>query len=170
MRLHALNGVHEGVTVNVAKISGGAPLNVVADNAVVRFNVRVPDAEAAAWIDRAIDEVCAVAPFEGVSIHRHGGFTRPAKPFDPAQAVTGIDSACLLLHGGADAQIVPMAEIQPLIDALGRRDKAGEVLVTPLVSHNLKPVTGPGDPGFAGPLAPPIADKLVGWLRYVLGA
>ncbi|MBC6981241.1 hydrolase [Caulobacter sp. 17J80-11] len=84
-RLHALNGVREGVTVNVAKISGGAPLNVVADNAVVRFNVRVPDAEGAAWIDRAIDEVCAVAPFEGISIHRHGGFTRPAKPFDASQ-------------------------------------------------------------------------------------
>ena len=31
--LHALNGRHEGVTVNVAKISGGALLNVVADNA-----------------------------------------------------------------------------------------------------------------------------------------
>ena len=99
-----------------------------------------------------------------------GLFFRGALTFDPAQAVTGIDSACLLLHGGADAQIVPMAEIQPLIDALGRRNKAGEVLVTPLVSHNLKPVTAPGDPGFAGPLAPPIADKLVDWLRFVLGA
>src|SRR5690606_8292139 len=41
-RLHALNGQREGVTVNVAKIAGGGPLNVVADNAVVRFNVRVP--------------------------------------------------------------------------------------------------------------------------------
>ena len=43
-RLHALNGQRDGVTVNVAKISGGGALNVVADNAVVRFNVRVPDA------------------------------------------------------------------------------------------------------------------------------
>ena len=44
-----LNGQREGVTVNVAKIAGGGPLNVVADNAVVRFNVRVPDAQASAW-------------------------------------------------------------------------------------------------------------------------
>ena len=42
--LHGLNGRREGVTVNVARISGGGALNVVADNAVVRFNVRVPDA------------------------------------------------------------------------------------------------------------------------------
>jgi hypothetical protein len=31
-------------------------------------------------------------------------------------------------------------------------------------------VTGPGDPGFAGPLAPAIADKLATWLRAVMGA
>ncbi len=99
-----------------------------------------------------------------------GPFFRGALTFDPAQAVSAVEAACLLLHGGADVQIVPMAEIQPLIDALGRRDKPGEVLVAPAVSHNLKPVTGPGDPGFAGPIAPAIADKLTGWLKHVLGA
>jgi pimeloyl-ACP methyl ester carboxylesterase len=99
-----------------------------------------------------------------------GPFFRGALTFDPAQAVFAFDSACLLLHGGADAQVVPMAEIQPLIDALGRRDKPGEVLVAPAVSHNLKPVTGPADPGFVGPIAPEIGDKLSSWLRHVLGA
>ena len=99
-----------------------------------------------------------------------GPFFRGALTFDPAQAVLAFDSPCLLLHGGADAQIMPMAEIQPLIDALGRRDKPGEVLVAPAVSHNLKLVTGPTDPGFGGPIAPAIADKLSSWLRHVLGA
>jgi len=83
--LHALNGEREGVTVNVASIAGGSPLNVVPDTAVVRFNVRVPDQDAAAWIDREIDRVATAAMFEGLSVHRHGGFTRPAKPFDAGQ-------------------------------------------------------------------------------------
>jgi pimeloyl-ACP methyl ester carboxylesterase len=99
-----------------------------------------------------------------------GPYFRGVLTFDPTQAVLNTDATCLLLHGGADAQVVPMAEIQPLIDALGRRNKPGEVLVAPLVSHNLKSVKAAGDPGFVGPIAPAIADKLVGWLRFVLGA
>jgi pimeloyl-ACP methyl ester carboxylesterase len=99
-----------------------------------------------------------------------GPFFRGILTFDPAQAVASRDTACLLLHGGADAQVVPMDDIQPLIDALARRGKSGEAMVFPAVSHNLKPVTGPTDPGFVGPLAPAVADKLARWLRFVLGA
>lgn len=83
--LHALNGQREGVSVNVAKISGGGPLNVVADNAVVRWNVRVPDQAAADWIVEQIDRLVAAPPFEGLSLHLHGDFTRPPKPMDAAQ-------------------------------------------------------------------------------------
>ena len=63
-----------------------------------------------------------------------------------------------------------MDDIQPLIDALARGGKAGEAMVFPAVSHNLKPVTSAADPGFVGPLAPAVADKLASWLRFVLGA
>jgi glutamate carboxypeptidase len=83
--LHALNGRREEVTVNVAKISGGGALNVVADRAVVRFNVRVPDRAAADWITAAIHEIVAAPPFEGLTLDLHGGFTRPPKPMDAAQ-------------------------------------------------------------------------------------
>ena len=83
--LHALNGQREGVSVNVAKISGGGPLNVVADNSVVRWNVRVPDQAAADWIMEQIDRLAATPPFEGLGLHLHGGFTRPPKPMDAAQ-------------------------------------------------------------------------------------
>jgi glutamate carboxypeptidase len=83
--LHALNGQREGVTVNVARISGGGALNVVADNAVVRFNVRVPDQTSADWIKAAIDEIAASPPFEGLILALHGGFTRPPKPMDASQ-------------------------------------------------------------------------------------
>lgn len=84
-RLHALNGLREGVTVNVAKIAGGGPLNVVADNAVVRFNVRVPDAQASAWIDAAVREIAAEPPLPGLTLDLHGGMTRAPKPMDASQ-------------------------------------------------------------------------------------
>ena len=84
-RLHALNGQRQGVTVNVARISGGAALNVVADHAVVRFNCRVPDAQAAAWVDATVREIAAEPPFGGLTTYLHGGFTRPPKPMDAAQ-------------------------------------------------------------------------------------
>ncbi|MEN5176458.1 hydrolase [Brevundimonas diminuta] len=84
-RLHALNGQREGVTVNVAKIAGGGPLNVVADNAVVRFNVRVPDAQGATWIDETVRALAAEPPFPGLTLDLHGGMTRAPKPMDASQ-------------------------------------------------------------------------------------
>ncbi|SFS70542.1 hydrolase [Brevundimonas viscosa] len=85
VRLHALNGQRDGVTVNVAKIAGGGPLNVVADNAVVRFNVRVPDAASAAWIEAEVRALAAEPPFPGLTLALHGGMTRPPKPMDASQ-------------------------------------------------------------------------------------
>lgn len=84
-RLHALNGQREGVTVNVAKISGGGALNVVADNAVVRFNVRVPDAQSSAWIAEAVRQIATEPPFPGLTLDLHGGMTRAPKPMDASQ-------------------------------------------------------------------------------------
>jgi hypothetical protein len=99
-----------------------------------------------------------------------GPFLQSVLAFDPARALVGLDLACLILQGAADRQIVPMADVQPLIDALGQRTASGEAVIVPGVSHNLKLVTWPTDPGFAGPLAPAVGDKLVAWLRPLLGA
>lgn len=99
-----------------------------------------------------------------------GPFLQSALAFDPARALAGLDLACLILQGGADRQVVPMADVQPLIDALGQRTAPGEALIAAGVSHNLKLITWPTSPGFAGPVAPAIADKLTSWLRPLLGA
>lgn len=99
-----------------------------------------------------------------------GPFLQSALAFDPARALVGLDLACLILQGAADRQVVPMADVQPLIDALRQRTASGEAVIVPGVSHNLKLIPWPTDPGFAGPLAPAVADKLVGWLRPLLGA
>ena len=84
-RLHGLNGQREGVTVNVARISGGGALNVVADNAVVRFNVRVPDAQSSAWIAETVRQIASEPPFPGLTLDLHGGMTRAPKPMDASQ-------------------------------------------------------------------------------------
>lgn len=83
--LAALNGRREGVTVNLAKIDGGGALNIVPDLAVIRFNARFPDAAAQAWLEAGIDEALEIGRGEGLSVERHGGVTRPAKPLNPAQ-------------------------------------------------------------------------------------
>ena len=130
-RLHALNGEREGVTVNVAKISGGGALNVVADNAVVRFNVRTPDRASADRITAEIDAIAAAPPFEGLTLHLHGGFTRPPKPMDAAQtalfeavrdagALLGQDIAWKPSGGVCEGNNLHAAGL-PNIDTLGVR-------------------------------------------------
>jgi glutamate carboxypeptidase len=83
--LDGLNGRRDGVTVNIARIDGGSPLNVVPDIAVVRFNVRFPDAQAAAWLEAGIQGAMKAGEGDGLLVSQHGGFTRPAKPFNAAQ-------------------------------------------------------------------------------------
>ena len=86
MRLNDLNGKREGVTVNIGAIDGGAPVNMVPAGAVVRFNVRVPDAAARQWVEGEVARVaeCACAR-DGIRAQLHGGVTRAPKPMTPAQ-------------------------------------------------------------------------------------
>lgn len=85
--LDALNGQRESVTFNVARIDGGGPPNVVPANAVVRFNVRVGDAQDQAWVSHELDRLTQeTGKRDGISAELHGGFTRPAKPMTPANA------------------------------------------------------------------------------------
>lgn len=83
-KLHALNGLRDGLTVNVARIDGGAPLNMVPDVAVVRFNVRFPEADAAAWFQAEVARIVSEVDPD-LHAHLHGLITRGAKPFNAAQ-------------------------------------------------------------------------------------
>jgi glutamate carboxypeptidase len=73
------------VTLNLAKIEGGAPTNVVPDVAVIRFNCRAPDAQAQAWAEGEIARALHTGEADGISVRMLGGFTRPPKPFNAAQ-------------------------------------------------------------------------------------
>lgn len=84
-RLDALNGQYDGVTVNVARIDGGGALNAVPDRSVLRFNMRVPDAQGQAWLTTQIDGIVALGAGADLQAALYGGFTRPPKPFNAAQ-------------------------------------------------------------------------------------
>ncbi|MBV8392233.1 MAG: alpha/beta fold hydrolase [Alphaproteobacteria bacterium] len=151
----------------------GRPLDQIVRAQIAR---RAPELSAAAErIMTAIRETGEV-PADGPAAARTifpayaGAFLRSAFAFDPAEALGETDVPCLLLQGAADTQVVAMEDVQPLVDALGKRRAPGEALVAPEVSHNLKRITGPDDPGFAGPLAPAIASRLTAWLGHLLGA
>jgi glutamate carboxypeptidase len=83
-QLAALNGLREGLTLNVARIDGGAALNTVPDHAVVRFNVRYSDPRDKGWTDEQLAAILK-AQQDGITLQLHGGFHRPAKPFNRAQ-------------------------------------------------------------------------------------
>jgi uncharacterized protein len=99
-----------------------------------------------------------------------GPFLQRLLSFEPAQALLALDQPCLVVQGAADRQVVPMEDVQPLIDALGKRGAPGEAVVIPGVSHNLKLMPWPADTGFGGPIATAVAAKLTDWLVPLLGA
>ncbi|QDU75661.1 Carboxypeptidase G2 precursor [Bremerella volcania] len=78
-KLHALNGRWKETTINVAKIDGGGPTNVVPDTAVVRFNVRYPAVDIEDALNAALDHIVEETE-EGITLIRHGGFFAPPKP------------------------------------------------------------------------------------------
>lgn len=85
-----------GLSVNPAKIDGGSANNVVPDHAVLRFNVRPHAVELAEDFARDLKELIAAVEIEHeVSIHLHGGISRPPKPLTPeAEALFELVRTC----------------------------------------------------------------------------
>ncbi len=130
--LDALSGKRAGLTVNVAKMDGGGPNNVVPDNAVVRFNARVEKSDDADWfMNEARRLIAAVNAREGFGAHLHGSFGRPPKPMTPQLEAffralkdcgveLGLDIGWKATGGVCDGNNIAAAGI-PVIDTLGAR-------------------------------------------------
>ena len=97
-----------GLSVNVARIEGGSPNNVVPDHAVLRVNMRPTtprdESDAASLLKAAIDEVAAR---HDVACTLHGGFGRPPKP------LTAADEALFALVRTAGADLGQSIGWQP---------------------------------------------------------
>ena len=85
LELKALHGFLPGVTINPARIDGGAPNNIVPDIAVVRFNIRTEDHAQQQQILQRLEEIAhACNRKQGFHVELHGGFGRPAKALSQA--------------------------------------------------------------------------------------
>lgn len=130
--LDALTGARPGLTVNVAKIDGGGPNNVVPDNAVVRFNARADLADDADWFLAETKRLVAASNGrDGYRAHLHGGFARPPKPMTPQLEAffralkdcgveLGLDIGWKATGGVCDGNNIASAGV-PVIDTLGAR-------------------------------------------------
>ena len=92
LRLAAL--VRDGLTVNPARIEGGAPNNTVPDLAILHFNMRPRTPALAESAQRLVDAAFAeVAREHEVTVHAHGGVSRPPKPISTeTEALYGLVS------------------------------------------------------------------------------
>jgi glutamate carboxypeptidase len=94
LRLKALES--DDLTINPAKLEGGAANNVVPDHAVLRFNIRPKSTAAMEGFDNNLNALLrSIDAAHEVSTHRHGGVTRPPKKVDArAQALFDLVRTC----------------------------------------------------------------------------
>lgn len=86
----------DDISVNPAKIDGGAANNVVPDHAVLRFNIRPKEPAAAERFEAEMHALIGeVKQAQEVDIAVHGGISRPPKPVDrKAQALFDLVREC----------------------------------------------------------------------------
>ncbi|CAM3041115.1 hydrolase [Legionella worsleiensis] len=77
--IHSLNGLRDGVTINVGKIAGGEALNVVPDKAVAQLDIRISLAEDEFWVRDQLTQLINRMKRTDYSLTVHGGFGRPVK-------------------------------------------------------------------------------------------
>ncbi len=86
--LATLTDIQRGVTVNIARISGGTVFNVVPDQAVCQFNIRCETTEDQHALMATLKEI--EAEFngrEGFGLRLSGTFSRPPKVISPANSL-----------------------------------------------------------------------------------
>jgi len=143
----------DGLSVNPAKIDGGSANNVVPDLAVLRFNIRPRElALAEAFEAEAAALIARVSAEHEVSIHRHGGISRPPKPLDEkAEKLFGLVEECSALLGQpigrkasggvCDGNNIAACGV-PVVDTMGVRGGAihspDEFLIVPSLEERAK--------------------------------
>lgn len=149
-----LKALHrDGLSVNPAKIDGGSANNVVPDMAVLRFNIRPREVSAADEFVIVLKElITRIEAEHEVSIHMHGGISRPPKPIDTrAEKLFGIVEECSALLGQpitrkasggvCDGNNIAACGV-PVVDTMGVRGGAihspDEFLIVPSLEERAK--------------------------------
>ncbi len=133
MRLKAMQ--HSDLPINPARIDGGSANNVVPDHAVLRFNIRPKTTHAGLDFISDLKDLLELLQLQHeVTIHCHGGITRPPKPVDErAQrlfdlvrdtgALLGQEIGWMPSGGVCDGNNIAAAHV-PVVDTMGVRGGA----------------------------------------------
>ena len=130
LAMRLADGRREGLSVNPARIEGGAPNNTVPDLAILHFNLRPRTPELSDIAQTMVNEaIAAVVAAHDVAITLHGGVSRPPKPissgtqglyglvsqaaFDLGQAMTWKDTG-----GVCDGNNIAACGV-PVLDTMG---------------------------------------------------
>lgn len=127
--LKELEDHERGITVNPGMVSGGQSINAVPDKAECHLDIRVVEAEDAPRMDEAVRRRASQTVDPDVTIHLHGGVTRP--PLTPnarseeliaginrIASTFGIDLKWSFSGGGSDASFASAFGI-PALCGLG---------------------------------------------------
>jgi glutamate carboxypeptidase len=141
---------HGELSVNPARIDGGAANNVVPDHAVLRFNIRPKTIAAAETFSRDLrDLLRSIAAAHDVAVSPHGGVTRPPKPVDTraqrffelvqaSEAALGRSVGWRPSGGVCDGNNIAAAGV-PVVDTMGVRGgaihSADEYLIVPSLAE-----------------------------------
>lgn len=127
-----LNGTIPEMTLNIGRIDGGGPTNVVPELAVVRLNVRIARTEDQSPLKSELERIAAeVAQRHEVSVKLHGRFLSPPKLLDDRTRVLcqqvetcgtelGIPITWTRSGGVSDGNRLAAAGL-PVLDTLGPR-------------------------------------------------
>jgi glutamate carboxypeptidase len=131
VQMDQLNGSPE-MTVNVARIDGGGPNNMVPDLAIVRVNVRVTTPALQSQAEEAMQKIVnSLDQSNGLRAEIHGGFSSPPKMMDEKSLrlfeqiaecgrEIGLSLVCKPSGGASDGNKLAAAGL-PVIDSLGPR-------------------------------------------------
>ncbi len=80
LKIDALNGQREGMSINIGRVQGGGPLNVVPAHATCHMDIRIQTLEDATWIKTTLEEMVSTANLEeGFQAELHGDFLKQPK-------------------------------------------------------------------------------------------
>lgn len=79
VEIHALNGLRDGVTINVGLVSGGEALNAVPATAVAKLDIRISQPDDELWVMQQLNAITSKLEHKDYRLLIKGHFARPVK-------------------------------------------------------------------------------------------
>jgi glutamate carboxypeptidase len=125
----AISAIGGGVTINVGKVDGGGPVNVVPDLAILRFNIRAVTPLQQQQIEGVLGDLIRAAHRDDITAELHGHFSSPPWVMNEAGkrlfstlcdcgGELGLNLQATSSGGASDANKIASTGV-PVLDSLG---------------------------------------------------